>query len=312
MNFPRIATILITLVLAACSGETGPANGAGLPGDRRPIVVTGNYPLYYFAREIAGDAAEVVLPEIDGDPANWKPGRDDIASMQAADLLILNGAGYGDWLGWVSLPQDRILDTTAGIGERLIPLKEEAVHQHGPAGQHSHQGVAFTVWLDPSLAAEQAKAIEASLARLLPDDTQALDDNLAALLNRLETLEKSLHNTFENVGDQPLIFSHPVYQYLAARYGLNGVSVHWEPGEEPGTTMWVEFGRILQEHPARLMIWEDEPLESTANKLRELGVEPVVFDTASNIPGRGDYFEVMENNVDRLLLSCCPTTIETR
>jgi len=41
---------------------------------------------------------------MEGDPVNWKPGSEAIARMQSADLVILNGAGYETWLGWVSLP----------------------------------------------------------------------------------------------------------------------------------------------------------------------------------------------------------------
>lgn len=43
----------------------------------------------------------------------------------------------------------------------------------------------------------------------------------------------------------PWMVSHPIYQYLARRYGLNSKSVHWEPGEMPLENEWVELDNIL-------------------------------------------------------------------
>ena len=70
-----------------------------------------------------------------------------------------------------------------------------------------------------------------------------------------------------------MVFSHPVYQYFARRYGLNARSVHWEPDEPPTDAMWAELKELLAEHPAKWMIWEGEPLAKTADKLAELGLE---------------------------------------
>jgi zinc transport system substrate-binding protein len=221
--------------------------------------------------------------------------------MQSADLVILNGAGYESWLDWVTLVEDRLLDSSAGFRDRLIPRDEDSVHQHGPLGEHSHKDMAFTIWLDPTLAAEQARAVERSLTELEPANAELHSANLAALITRLEALDRDLHEAFTSLDGQPLFFSHPVYQYLASRYELDAVSVHWEPEEEPGTRAWLELGELLRRHPAKLMIWEDQPLASTADRLQRLELLPVVFHTASNFPDDGDYFDVMNANIERLL-----------
>jgi hypothetical protein len=61
----------------------------------------------------------------------------------------------------------------------------------------------------------------------------------------------------------------------------------------------IEFQKSLQQLPAVIMLWEDEPLSSTAARLSELGVQSIVFRTASNRPGQGDYFVVFGGNVER-------------
>ena len=48
-------------------------------------VFASNYPLSYFAERISGNSDIVVFPEIDGDPAFWKPEPADIIAMQQSD-----------------------------------------------------------------------------------------------------------------------------------------------------------------------------------------------------------------------------------
>jgi hypothetical protein len=49
------------------------------------------------------------------------------------------------------------------------------------------------------------------------------------------------------------------------------------------------------------MIWEDEPMSSTAERLSSAGIAIVSFRTAANRPEEGDYFGIMRDNVERLV-----------
>ena len=293
-----IRTCLIFLLLAV-SGVTAaaPENRSG----NKPVVYASNYPLYFFAVEIAGGEVDIRMPEMDGDPAYWAPDGDQVAELQAADRILLNGAGYESWLDFVSLREERLVDTTAGLAERLLPLEEATVHQHGPKGEHSHAGTAFTTWLDPQLAAAQAQVIADVLSALSPSREDGFRQRSAQLEKQLQQLDRDLENAFQPLGNRPVVFSHPVYQYLQARYGINGRSVHWEPEVEPSTKDWIEFQKMRMDHPNGLMFWEGEPLAEVRAELRQQGIATLVFETAGNRPAQGDYFGVMEHNLRRLL-----------
>jgi zinc transport system substrate-binding protein len=300
MNLRFPVVFLLVVLLTACDVTPSPEDPvSGLNRDK-VLVIASNYPLYYFAHRIAGDSAEVVFPSMQGDPANWKPGSDSIAQMQSADLVILNGAAYESWLNWISLPPDVLLDTSAGFRERLLPLEQETIHQHGPQGEHSHSGLAFTVWLDPILAMQQARSIEVAISQLVPQNQDAHRARLAELEADLATLDEALQSAFGAIEDKSIVFSHPVYQYLAARYELDGISMHWEPDEDPGIKAWIDFQEALRRHPAILMIWEEQPGQQTVSQLEQLGIRPIVFHTASNLPEESDYFDVMYANIERL------------
>ena len=79
-------------------------------------------------------------------------------------------------------------------------------------------------------------------------------------------------------------------------YDLDARSVHWEPGEPPTEAMWRDLGTTLAEHPARLMLWEGEPLAETAERLAEAGVESRIYTVCATTPSEGDYVDAVTAN----------------
>lgn len=308
MQRSLVISLLIGLpALVGCGG--GAPEGA--PEPQTPSVDTSsqevlsvytvNYPLQYLAKRIGGELVEVSFPAPgDVDPAYWAPSPEEIASFQQADLILLNGMGYAKWLERATLPTGKLVDTSTGYQDRRIPLTEGAVHTHGPEGEHSHKGYAFTSWLDPRLVEEQARTIAAAFGEAQPASRGKFEENLASLIADLGDLNDRLEVATQAIGDQPLLFSHPVYQYLEAGYDLNGRAVHWEPGELPTEKQWQELEALLTEHQAGWMIWEGEPQAATAEKLADLGVQSVVYDPCANAPNTGDLLSVMRSNVATL------------
>ncbi len=260
-----------------------------------------NYPLKYFAERIGGPHVKVTLPvPADVDPVYWTPKIADIGAYQQADLILLNGAGYAKWVSKVSLPRSKTVDTSRGFKDRYITVEETMTHSHGAEGEHAHEGLAFTTWLDLSLAARQAEATADALSRRRPQlqdqfkaNFQSLEKDLLALDGRIRAIV-SANNTV------PVIFSHPVYDYFEKAYGLNGQSVHWEPDQEPSSAQIVELRKVLETHPARWMIWEDLPVKSAIAVLETMGILSTVFNPCGNVPPDGDFMTVMRQNIANL------------
>jgi zinc transport system substrate-binding protein len=264
-------------------------------------MYTVNYPLAYFAERIARDLATVTFPAPpDVDPAFWMPDPEIIAAYQGADLILRNGADFAKWAARVSLPFSRTVNTSRGFKDKYIQQPNMITHSHGPSGQHSHGGTAFTTWLDLDQAAQQADAIAQALIRKRPESKDRIDRNLQSLRDDLLKLDRQISETTRANPGLTLLASHPVYQYLARRYGLNLKSVLWEPDEVPTDAQWAEFKGILTEHPAKWMIWEDQPARKTVERLRALGVESVVFNPCANRPSAGDFLTVMTENAKSL------------
>ncbi|MHC4590846.1 MAG: metal ABC transporter substrate-binding protein [Planctomycetota bacterium] len=235
-----------------------------------------------------------------GDPAFWEPDAGTIEMYQEADLILLNGAGYAAWTEMASLPLSKLVNTSEGFSDQYLVREDAVTHAHGPEGEHEHRAMAFTTWLDPTLAVEQARAIHDAFCARWPALTAGFDGGFEELRQDLEALDNDISRVVSGKGDRPLVVSHPVYQYLTRRYGLNVVSVHWEPDEMPQDGMWTELDEILVDHPARFMIWEGQPLEESVERLEALGLRCVVLSPCGDVPLSGDYMSTMRANIAAL------------
>ena len=293
--------VVIAVILAGCG--RGPQQAEEAAGSKALSVYVVNYPLKYFAERIGGEWVEVQFPApADEDPAFWKPSVEVITAYQQADLILLNGAGYAKWVSKVSLPSARMIDTGEALAaDRLIELEDHATHIHGPEGVHAHEGWAFTTWLDPELAVEQARAIKDALSQALPDRTLEFSERFAELSKDLMAIDAQYKLIFATDPGRPLVFSHPVYQYFERRYALNGRSVHWEPDAVPSEKMWADLKVLLKEHPAKWMVWEGKPLPETVAALKRLGVDSVTVAPCGSAPDSGDFLVVMQQGIAQLL-----------
>jgi zinc transport system substrate-binding protein len=191
----------IVMAIAGCSrSDPQAAVEASVVDTGRPLsVYVVNYPLQYFAERVGGTAVRVSLPVPgDTDPAFWKPGPEQIAAYQAADLILLNGASYAKWVDRASLPASRTVDTSASFADRLIRSAGDVTHRHGEQGVHDHGDVAFPTWLDPLQAIAQAKAIADALVRLRPDMAEAFNERFESLEADLLALDAQLASLGSN------------------------------------------------------------------------------------------------------------------
>jgi zinc transport system substrate-binding protein len=293
---------MAALVIAACGeSRTDESQPAAAADEAKLSVYTVNYPLQYMAQRIGGDFVQVEFPApSDVDPAYWSPDAETIAGYQGADLILLNGAHYAGWVDRTTLPASKLVTTSQAFEDRYIDLEGVVTHSHGPEGEHAHGDLAFTTWLDPALALEQAQAIQQAFAAALPDHETAFQQGFTSLERDVLSLDNELAALFAADPERPILASHPVYQYFTRRYNLNLQSVHFEPDEFPDEASWRALGMLLRDHPADIMLWEAEPLDEIAARLREMGIVTVVFDPCANRPEAGDLASVMAQNLANL------------
>lgn len=280
---PFLAVVLTLLAASSVAAQ-----------DRARVVAV-NYPLQYFAERLVGDAAEVILPvPAEVDPSFWRPSIADISTIQSADLILLNGAGFATWVDRVSLPRAKVVNTTTAIEDQFIRT-ESITHSHGDGDEHSHEGLASYTWLDPMLAIAQAEAVAAAITArgIAPDD--AVATRLDALRADLEELDRQATRAFDGLQDIAMIATHPRYQYLARRYDLSLSSLEWEAGAMPTDAEQADLVALAAQTGAQVLIWEAAPPAEAFAVAAELGLANIVFPTLAQGVDDQTYMQAIAN-----------------
>ena len=302
-GFAALCSASSLLWLVGCSDAAMPPPS---PAAKKPQVLTSFYPTLYFTQRIAGDGVEVACPlPDDADPIFWKPDAAALARLQGADLVILNGAEFEKWVAAVSLPASRVVSTAASFRDQWLEYENAVTHQHGPEGEHSHEGVDGHTWLDPWLAMAQAEAVRDALKVANPESAASFDRGFAELKRDLEQLDRDLKELLPAT-PSPILCSHPAYNYLARRYGWKIHNLDLDPEAAPAPATVEEIRGVLTKFPAKVLLWESDPTSATVETFhRELGLTSVVFSPCEllgndALRAGNDYLSVMRENIGRL------------
>jgi zinc transport system substrate-binding protein len=260
-------------------------------------VVAVNYPLQYFAERLLGDAAEVefLVPQ-DVDPSFWRPSVADISAIQSADLILLNGASFATWVDRVSLPRSKLVNTSASVSDKYI-FTESITHSHGEGDEHSHEGVASYLWLDPTLAIAQAEVIAAAIITrdLAPEGE--VEEALDLLRKEFNDLDSYARDALSELKGVSVLTTHPRYQYLARAYGLEVHALEWDAGAAPSAANLGDLRALASAHGARLLIWEADPPAEAVQAVADLGLASVIFPPQAHRPGEGSFLESYRQSI---------------
>ncbi|MDG2123088.1 MAG: zinc ABC transporter substrate-binding protein [Verrucomicrobiales bacterium] len=268
------------------------------PDDRLTIYTT-FYPTTYLTSQIVQGVADVVCPVPAGaDPIFWQPDDASIAAYQAADLIVINGAGFEKWVATTTLPTGNIVDTSKPLGGDFLKYKDAITHSHGEGAEHSHEGTDGHTWVDPQNAITQAGEILAALTEQFPDQSATLQTNFDALSEKLGSLHQSLNTV---PAGTPLLANHPAYNYLARRHGWEIENLDLDPAAAPSEAQLLEIQVVLQDHPAKIILWKSSPLPATAALLKDqFGLTSLTFSPCESPPPEGDYLSSMQQSISTL------------
>jgi zinc transport system substrate-binding protein len=179
-------------------------------------VVASFYPLYEFASKIVGDMAEVSsLVPAGVEPHDWEPTAEDVSKGRAANVLIINGAGFERWVN--DLEAKFIVNTSEGIEFNYEEENEaETANEHG----HEGNGVNPHVWLDPMLAKHQVDKIRDAMTRSDPANADYYNQNAVRFTTELDSLDAFIRSELASCDKLDFIAFHDAFIYFSERYGL--------------------------------------------------------------------------------------------
>ena len=205
--------IAMCLLLTACGYEQKPVS------DRSKLqIVCTSFPAYDFARQIAGDRAELTLLIKPGaEVHSYEPTPKDIIRIQECDLFICNGGESEEWVESLISPDLNVIYMMDCV--EAVEESDEGIY----AAEDEDEEVELDehVWTSPLNAADISEAICKALCRLDEDNAAEYTARFEAYKASLLELDTQFTAVVRNAEHDTLIFADRFpMRYFTLRYGL--------------------------------------------------------------------------------------------
>lgn len=210
----RLIAILLCLCLMLCGCTAEPEK----PHDETKLqIVCTSFPAYDFAREIAGDRAELTLLIKPGSEVHsYEPTPKDMIRIQESDLFICNGGESEQWAETLITPKLNtiyMMDCVDTVEESADGIYNA---EDGEPELDEH------VWTSPLNAIKISEEICNALCKLDTDNAEAYKTNFAAYKAQLMALDREFRQVIKNSGKHTLVFADRFpMRYFALEYGLD-------------------------------------------------------------------------------------------
>lgn len=313
--------ILLTVSLSSGCARSKDSRSEGQNG--RLIVVATLFPLYDFARNIAGDSAEVKLLLPPGaEPHSFEPKPADIIMLNRADIFIYTNKVMEPWaeklLKGTQSSSLSVVDASKGVRfiEGSIDDAEGSTQKHHSNSvkkdeydEHEVHGADPHIWLDFNNAMTMIDTIAKAFIERDPANKDVYQKNAEAYKARLEGLDNAYQKRLSNCRKKIFINGgHYTFGYLANRYALRYRAAYgFSPDAEPTARNLADITKTLRKEGLTHLFYEELLSPRIADTIaKETGATLLKLHGAHNISkeefnANRTFIELMEKNLGNLM-----------
>lgn len=314
-----VAVLIAALALAACGGDDTGASDDGGP----TIAVTTNI-LGDVVTSMVGDAARVVTVMPAGaNPHEFQASARQVAAIQKADLLIVNGDGFEEALLDVieSAERDgvRVFEAVSAVEPLERDHDEGDDHDKGDdhdgddeahdRDRHDHSAGDAHFFTDPARMADAARGILAVLLELPDLDHDAVQARAEAYIAELEELDREIEQILAAIpaGDRVLVTNHGVLDHFAHRYGFEVAGTVIPTGSTSGASAadLARLADVMRSRDVRAVFTDASSSDNLAHTLADEVGDVAVVELFTESLGDADsgadtYLSMMRTNAHRI------------
>ena len=288
--------------------------------DKTKVVAT-IFPLYDFAREIAGDDAEVkMLLKPGAEVHSYEPTPQDIIAIQNCDVFLYIGGESDEWVRNVLESIDTthmqivtLMDSVDAAEEAEGGFAWNGEHEHNENDTHIHEEQSMEydehIWTSPKNAILMAEAIDKALQAADRSHADGYENRATAYAEKLHQLDQDLTKTVAEAERNTIIFADRFpFLYLVRDYGLNYYAAY--PGcsseAEPSAATVAAIIEKVNETGVPIIFFIELSNRLMANTIAEAtGAEELLLHSCQNVSkeefDRGEsYLSLMNQNIVNL------------
>lgn len=296
---------IVALIMLSCLIFCGCATEL-LPQNDKLQIVCATFPAYDFARETAGEKADVsLLIKPGAEVHSYEPTPKDVMRIQEADLFICNGGEGEEWLE--SLVSDsmnvvRMMDCV----ETVVEEEKEGMYIRG---EEEEEELDEHVWTSPVNAALITREICSRLCEIDEVNTEYYTARCDAYTAQLAELDAEFHRVADNAPHKTIVFADRFpMRYFTREYGLEyfaafpGCSSETEPSAK---TVAFLIDRVREEKLPAVLYMEFSNEKMADVICEDTGCKKLPFYSAHNVTAEQfeagvTYLDLMRTNLETL------------
>ncbi len=257
--------------------------------EQKVVAIASFFPLYEFTKEIGREKVDVTLLVPSGvEPHDWEPTIKDLQLLQQADVIIINGIGFENWIDNIDSVNSDVKVTDTSIG---ISILESDPH----------------IWLNPVMAQKQVENIVDSLSKVDPLNEKYYKQNGISYIKKLEELDNKISYELSSCKKDFIAF-HNAFSYFANQYDLNQHTVlkSNEPHEEPTSKSLENIINLARDLDSNVIFTEEAVDKRTSQVIaNEIGGKVLTLSPLEVGDSQTDYIKKMEENLSHLKEALC-------
>lgn len=304
---------LIPLLLCLCLILSGCAAREAEEKDSSKLqIVCTNFPAYDFAREIAGNRAQIkLLIKPGAEVHSYEPAPKEVVAIQESDLFICNGGESEAWVESLVGEDVNILrmmecvETVAESGEGIYAAEDEHDHEHDDGEEELDEHV----WTTPGNAAKICYALCDKLCEADPENANEYMLNYEVYNAKLMELDIEIRTTVLNGVRDTLIFADRFpMRYFTREYGLKYYAAY--PGcasqtEPSAKTVAFLIDHVREENIPAVLYMEFSNEKMADVICEDTGCKKLPFYSAHSVTAQQfedgvTYLDLMRMNIETL------------
>ncbi len=291
-----------------------------------PLKVVSSFSILAdMVQQVGGDKVEsLAIVGAEGDAHSFEPRPSDSKTLQAADLLVVNGAQFEEWLprliesagyqGQVVHAVDRVplrayVDGDEGQNHNDHGHDHHHSHDHDQTTEHRHGAYDPHAWQSLDHAQIYVSNIQQALIALDPEHAPYYEQRASAYTQKIQQLQEKMRTAFEQLPEQnrTVVTSHDAFAYLGQDYDIEflpllGASTQAEPSAKELAGL-IDF---MRDNQVKAVFVENTSSSKLLEQIaRETGAkigEVLYSDALAKAPHPADnYLGLMQWNTEALL-----------
>jgi zinc/manganese transport system substrate-binding protein len=292
----RLALLLVVplLALTGCSGASSPAASSS-GGAIRVVASTDVWG--DVVRQIGGSAVQVdsLISDPDRDPHEYQADPRDQLAVARAQLVVVNGGGYDDFL-------TQLLKNAPDSTRTVDAADTSGLDQEPASGEFNEH-----LWYDFGAVSKVADRVSSELSRIDPERKATFTSRTKRFQAGLDDLERRAAALRSTAKGEGVAITEPVPLYLTSAIGLvnrtpAGFSEAIEEGDDVAPALLRQQLMLLSGHRVAVLAYNEQTTGATTEQVLAAAkaADVPVVGVRETLPDGQDYLQWMRHDLSAL------------